>query len=79
MIIPSWEKMIRQIERGREMEIYYKRKYTDEEGHEWLEINGDTAYDLTEWTEEEAIDNYTSPEHRIEMLVFMMEAFGYYD
>lgn len=38
--------------------IYYENTYTDNNGIEWLSINGDTDYPLNEWTKEEARKDY---------------------
>ena len=45
--------------------IYYENTYTDENGIEWLSINGDTDYSLDKWTKEEARKDYLSPESEI--------------
>ena len=44
--------------------IYYENTYTDENGIEWLSINGDTDYSLDKWTKEEARKDYLSPRIR---------------
>jgi hypothetical protein len=59
------------------MSIYYTDKNTDESGHIWFTINGDTSYDLNSgWTEETARADYESPEHAEEDYVSTMRAFG---
>ena len=59
--------------------IYYENTYTDENGIEWLSINGDTDYPLNEWTKEEARKNYLSPKSEMERQVDFMRAYGFYD
>lgn len=59
--------------------IYHENTYTDENGIEWLSINGDTDYPLNEWTKEEARKNYLSPKSEIERQVNFMRAYGFYD
>lgn len=59
--------------------IYYENTYRDENGIEWLRINGDTDYPLNEWTKEEARKNYLSPKSEMERQVNFMRAYGFYD
>ena len=59
--------------------IYYENIYTDENGVEWLSINGDTDYSLDKWTKEEARKDYLSPESEIERQVDFMRSYGFYD
>lgn len=59
--------------------IYYENTYTDENGIEWLSINGDTDYSLDKWTKEEARKDYLSSESEIERQVDFMRAYGFYD
>ena len=62
------------------MEIYYTKKYTDENGRHWFSINGDTHYDLDSgWTVKTAKADYKSPEHAVEYYTDTMRAFGAYD
>ena len=62
------------------MEIYYTKKYTDENGRHWFSINGDTHYDLDSgWTVKTAKADYKSPEHAAEYYTETMRAFGAYD
>lgn len=60
-------------------EIYYTNKYTDENGIVWLNINGDTDYNLDKWTEEEAKAAYLSVESELKRLHDTYEAWGFYD
>ena len=59
--------------------IYYMNEYTDEKGKKWLSINGDTDYPLDQWSKEDAIDDYLSPESEIERDIETRQAFGFYD
>ena len=61
------------------LKIYYENTYTDENGIEWLSINGDTDYSLDKWTKEETRKDYLSPESEIERQVDFMRAYGFYD
>lgn len=67
-------------ERGSNMaEIYYTDEYTDENGKQWLSINGDTHYPLDQWSKEEAIEDYLSPEAEEKRQEFFYRAWGFYD
>lgn len=59
--------------------IYYENTYTDENGVEYLSINGDTEYPLNEWTKEEARADYLSEESTTQRQVGFMTAYGFYD
>ena len=62
------------------MEIYYTKKYTDENGKHWFSINRDTSYDLDSgWTVKTAKADYTSPKHEAEHYDYTMRAFGAHD
>ena len=62
------------------MEIYYTKKYTDENGKHWFSINRDTSYDLDSgWTVKTAKADYTSPKHEAEHYDDTMRAFGAHD
>ena len=62
------------------MKIYYTDHYTDDEGHHWFAINGDTHYDLDSgWTEESARADYESPENAAEDYQSTMRAYGAYE
>lgn len=62
------------------LKVWYTNEYTDEKGKKWFSINGDTHYSLASgWTKEDAINDYTSPEHYIEDQVNTMRVFGFYD
>ena len=60
-------------------EIYYEYIEKDENGIEYLTINGDTSYPLNEWTKEEARKDYLSPESETERQIDFMRANGFYD
>ena len=60
-------------------QIYYENIYTDENGIEWLSINGDTEYPLNEWTKEEARADYLSEKSTIQRQVDFMNDYGFYD
>lgn len=60
-------------------QIYYENTYTDENGIEWLSINGDTEYSLNKWTKEEARADYLSEESIIQRQIDFMSANGFYD
>lgn len=60
-------------------EIYYTDIKTDNNGKKWFYINGDTGYDLSTWTEENAKAHYLSFEGYCERLQATYNAWGYYD
>lgn len=59
--------------------IYYENTYTDENGIEWLSINGDTDYPLNEQTKEEARKDYLNPESETQRQIDFMRVNGFYD
>lgn len=54
-------------------------EYEDENGVKWLAINGSTHYPLDQWTKEEAIKDYQSPQNAMEDYAATMRAYGAYE
>lgn len=59
--------------------IYDEYIKTDEEGAQWLIINGSNGYRLDKWTKEEAEADFLSPEAEIERQIAFCRAYGFYD